>query len=105
MRWCLIAVALALTAAPSHAAVRPLAKILSSDLDAGPTLALAGDTVLFTADNGRTVRLYAIPATGGPARLLFKAPGEIAFVVASPQRAVVSVLRNGRNVTYVGPPG
>jgi len=61
--------------------------------------------VLFTASKGRTVRLYAIPATGGPARLLFKAPGDIAFVVASPQRAVVSVLKSGRNVTYVGPPG
>jgi hypothetical protein len=106
-RTALLIATIAISAAPAHAAPRPLATNPSA-------AALAGDTVLYAQATKRRLRVFAQPYAGGPRTEVFAftaAKGPIAFtsLAASPQRAALVVTVDdgsafGSADVFAGPP-
>jgi hypothetical protein len=92
MRTVLTLLIMFLCAVPAQAAPRALALVGEDE-----GFALAGDRVLYTQTEGRTVRVLSVPLSGGKARTLFThkvKPGRFAYgeqLVASPERAALLV--------------
>jgi len=111
MRRVLVVLLLMVCAAPAHAAPRALAPIPVNFDNQGPSIALAGDHVLFVRIDGRTLRVYSVPVTGGRPKAIFTrtaAAGEQVFgsLAASAQRVGLIYSHAGEPVdqVFAGPP-
>ena len=111
MRRLLVVLLFALCAAPAHAAPRALALLPVNDDNQGSAIALAGDHVLYVRIEGRTLRVYSVPVTGGTPKVIFTrtgAAGETVFgsLAASAQRVGLIYSHGGEPVdqVFAGPP-
>jgi hypothetical protein len=112
-RWVLTALVVLTAAAPAHAAPRPLTRISGMS-----EFAPAGERVLVAHVGDASVRVDAIPVTGGEARpvFFFDVPEGVRLdhvsLAASAQRAAIAIklVRSWRDnigvtLVFAGPPG